>query len=127
MKRPITLATLCLCVFTSIQIPAAFSYTTDSTVPLAGGCPQPNRWNLSLASPLNRRWSTSLLLTGVTILTVASKNTGATHRNRAVHSGFVRCLGGRHRHHLQQLRPPWIHRSYRAPQHRKFLLERSGK
>ena len=77
MKRPITLATLFLFVLSSVQVPAAFSYTTDSTAPLAGGCPQPNRWNLSLASPLNRRWSTSLLLTGVTILTVATQRTPA--------------------------------------------------
>jgi len=77
MKRALTSTTLCLFLFCSVQIPDALSYTTDSTVPLAGGCPQPNRWNLSLASPLNRRWSTSLLLTGVTILTVAAQRTPA--------------------------------------------------
>ena len=77
MKRPIALATLCLFIFAAIQTPDAFSYTTDSTVPLAGGCPQPNHWNLSLASPLNRRWSTSLPLTSVTLLTVATPGTPA--------------------------------------------------
>lgn len=46
MKRALTSTTLCLFLFCSVQIPDAFSYTTDSTVPLAGGCPQPNRWNL---------------------------------------------------------------------------------
>jgi hypothetical protein len=77
MKRPIALVTVCLLVFADIITPNAFSYTTDSTVPLAGGCPQPNRWNLSLASPLNRRWSTSLPLTSTTILTVAAQGTPA--------------------------------------------------
>jgi hypothetical protein len=77
MKRPIALATICLLIFTAVSTPNAFSYTTDSTVPLAGGCPQPNRWNLSLASPLNRRWSTSLPLTSTSILTVAAQGTPA--------------------------------------------------
>ena len=76
-KRPIALATLCLLISAAISTPNAFSYTTDSTVPLAGGCPQPNRWNLTLASPLNRRWSTSLPLTSTTILTVATQGTPA--------------------------------------------------
>ena len=77
MKRPVTLATLCLLIFAAVHTPDAFSYTTNSTVPLAGGCPQPNRWNLTLASPLNRRWSTSLPLTSTTILTVAAQGTPA--------------------------------------------------
>jgi hypothetical protein len=75
MKRPITLATLCLFLFAAVHPTGVFSYTIDSTVPLAGGCPQPNRWNLSLPSPLNRRWSTSLPLTTVTVLTVAAPGT----------------------------------------------------
>src|ERR1700722_11270314 len=77
MKRPFALAALCLLIFTAVHTPDAFSYTTDSTVPLGGGCPQPNRWNLSLASPLNRRWSTSLPLTSTTILTAAAQGTPA--------------------------------------------------
>ena len=77
MKRPIALAALSLLIFSAVHTPDAFSYTTDSTVPLAGGCPQPNRWNLTLASPLNRRWSTSLPLTSTTILTVAAQGTPA--------------------------------------------------
>jgi hypothetical protein len=77
MKRPIALATLLMFLVAAVHTPAAFSYTTDSTVPLAGGCPQPNRWNLSLTSPLNRRWSTSLPLTSTSILTVAAQGTSA--------------------------------------------------
>ena len=53
MKRPVALAGLCLLIFAAVRTPDAFSYTTDSTIPLSGGCPQPNRWNLSLASPLD--------------------------------------------------------------------------
>jgi hypothetical protein len=77
MKRPIAFATIFLLIFAAVHTPDAFSYTTDSTIPLAGGCPQPNHWNLSLASPLNRRWSTSLPLTSTTILTVATPGTSA--------------------------------------------------
>ncbi|MGH9745865.1 MAG: matrixin family metalloprotease [Candidatus Acidiferrales bacterium] len=77
MKRSATIATLVLFLLSAVQVPEALSYSTDSTVPLAGGCPQPDRWNLSLASPLNRRWSTSLSTIGVTILTVAAQNTPA--------------------------------------------------
>jgi hypothetical protein len=49
----------------------------DSTVPQAGGCPAFDRWNLSLASPLNRRWSTSLPLAPTMLLTVAAQGTSA--------------------------------------------------
>jgi Matrixin len=54
-------------------------YTFDSTIPAAGGCPQPNHFNLALSSPLNRRWSTSIpfsLLQPV-LLTVAAPGTPA--------------------------------------------------
>jgi Matrixin len=40
--------------------PTANAYLTDTTLPASGGCPQLNRWNLSLAAPLSREWSTSL-------------------------------------------------------------------
>ena len=75
MKRSIALAALCLLIFAAVHTPDAFSYTKDSTVPLPGGCPQPNHWNLTLASPLNRRWSTSLPLISNTILTIAAPGT----------------------------------------------------
>ena len=114
MKRSITLATLAILLFASVHVPEAFSYTTDSTVPLAGGCPQPDHWNLSLASPLNRRWSTALSPAGVTILTVAAQNSPAqlteieqvisdsfgawagvtgTTFNSAAHPGLIAALG----------------------------------
>jgi matrixin len=57
--------------------PAASAYLVDTTIPQAGGCPQPQLWNLSLAAPLNRRWSTSLPGSPVTLLTAAAGGTAA--------------------------------------------------
>jgi hypothetical protein len=57
--------------------PAARGYLVDTTVPQAGGCPQPQRWNLSLANPLNRRWSTSLPSSPFTVITAASNGSSA--------------------------------------------------
>jgi hypothetical protein len=67
-----------LCVACSREAQAGL-YTFDSTIPAAGGCPQPNHFNLALSSPLNRRWSTSIpfsLLQPV-LLTVAASGTPA--------------------------------------------------
>jgi hypothetical protein len=55
----------------------AEGYLLDTTVPQGGGCPASDRWNLSLASPLSRRWSTSLPLAPQTVLTVAAGGTSA--------------------------------------------------
>ena len=121
MKRPIALAALCLLIFAAVHTPDAFSYTTDSTVPLPGGCPQPNHWNLSLASPLNRRWSTSLPLISNTILTIAAPGTPApTQRNRAIHLSLLRSMDRRSRHHLQHLRSSRPHRTARS-RHRPLI------
>ena len=76
MKRAITIATAILLVMTTSG-PLADGYVMDATIPSAGGCPAPDRWNLSLASPLNRRWSTLLPLAPTTILTVAAQGSGA--------------------------------------------------
>ena len=40
--------------------PPAIGYVMDTTIPDNAGCPQLDRWNLSLAAPLSRQWSTSL-------------------------------------------------------------------
>jgi hypothetical protein len=78
MKRALASATILLLFSSATSGAGAFPYTVDSTMPLAGGCPQPNRWNLSLAAPLDRRWSTALsALLNPTILTVAAQNTPA--------------------------------------------------
>jgi hypothetical protein len=79
MKRLLTASIAFLLVLAGARDAQAGLYTYDSTVPSAGGCPQPDRFNLALASPLNRRWSTSIpfsLLQPV-LLTVAPSGTPA--------------------------------------------------
>ena len=78
MKRAIALLTLALFLQAALFGTAVQGYTIDSTIPQAGGCPQPNHWNLSLATPLDRQWSTSLpALFAPVILTVAAPGTPA--------------------------------------------------
>jgi hypothetical protein len=77
VKRAIAVVTIALVAFSLVSSPSARGYLMDTTVPLGGGCPALDRWNLSLASPLNREWSTSLPLAPQTILTVAAGGTSA--------------------------------------------------
>jgi hypothetical protein len=77
MKRVITVAAAVLLVLSGALDRSASGYLMDSTVPQAGGCPAFDRWNLSLASPSNRRWSTSLPLAPTTLVTVAAQGTSA--------------------------------------------------
>ena len=91
MKRAVALATIVLFFCSATSGAGALPYSVDSTIPLAGGCPQPNRWNLSLAAPLDRRWSTALpALLNPTILTVAAQNTPAqiTEIGQAISDSF---------------------------------------
>ncbi len=60
MKRFLTVATILSISCTLALGRPANAYLTDTTLPESDGCPQLNRWNLSLAAPLNRQWSTSL-------------------------------------------------------------------
>lgn len=53
------------------------AYVADPTIPSEGGGPQVDRWNLAIASPLNRRWSTSLSPQHATVLTVAAAGSAA--------------------------------------------------
>ena len=92
MKRALTAATILALMFSTISQAGALPYTVDSTIPQAGGCPQPNRWNLSPAAPLNRRWSTALpALLSPTILTIAPQNSSAqvAEINQAIVSSFA--------------------------------------
>jgi len=73
MKRAISIVTAFVFLAAFAQ-PPANAYLADTTIPQGGGCPQLDRWNLSLAAPLNRRWSTAL---PSSILTVASPGSGA--------------------------------------------------
>jgi matrixin len=78
MKPAVAWLTIALFSSAMIFVPAAQAYTFVSTVPQSGGCPQPNHWNLSVNSPLNRQWSTSLpSLISPVILTVAPAGTPA--------------------------------------------------
>jgi hypothetical protein len=77
MKRTIATSVATLLVLTLLGGVPAEAYLMDTTVPQASGCPALNRWNLSLASPLNRRWSTSLPLGPPTLVTVATLGTSA--------------------------------------------------
>ena len=90
MKRAAAIATTALLLFAVICGPPANAYLLDSTVPQAGGCPALDRWNLSLASPLTRRWSTSLSTIPPSVLTVAAQGSAAqlTEIEQAVSGSF---------------------------------------
>jgi hypothetical protein len=77
MKRKIAIGMAAVLVVALLRGAPAEGYLMDTTVPQAGGCPALDRWNLSLATPLNRRWSTSLPLGPPTLVTVAALGTGA--------------------------------------------------
>lgn len=79
MNRLVAVSVALLMVFACAQDTQAGLYTYDSTVPAAGGCPQPNHFNLTLSSPLNRRWSTSIpfSLLQTILVTVAPSGTSA--------------------------------------------------
>jgi len=77
MSRSIIATIVVLVVFAVTLSPCANAYVADTTVPQSGGCPTFDLWNLSPASPLNRRWSTSLPLAPPTIVTVAAQGTSA--------------------------------------------------
>ena len=79
MRRIVAVSVAFLLVLACAQGARAGLYTFDSTVPAAGGCPQPNHFNLTLSSPLNRRWSTSIpfSLLQTILVTVAPSGTPA--------------------------------------------------
>ncbi len=95
MKRAAALAAAVLLLFATVGTPAASGYLADTTVPSAGGCPVLDRWNISVSQPLNRRWSTSLPLAPVTILTVAAENTSAqlTEIENTISAAFSAWMG----------------------------------
>jgi hypothetical protein len=69
----------------------ALAYTTATTVPQSGGCPQLNRFNISPSIPLNRRWSTAMPTTiNPVIITSAAQGSPAalTEIEQAVSTSF---------------------------------------
>ncbi len=95
MRKASALMTTAILTVVTAGIPAARGYVFDTTVPTAGGCPQPDRWNLSLAAPLSRQWSTSLPLAPPTIVTVAASQTSAqlTEIEQAITDSFTAWSG----------------------------------
>ena len=76
MKRTLAFA---LAVLLVVLIPSqqAIAYLVDTTIPQGGGCPQPQRFNLSTSAPLNRQWSVALSSSPATLLTSASPGSSA--------------------------------------------------
>lgn len=74
MKVPQSL--LALVAATCLSYSPAPGYVLATTIPAAGGCPQPDSWALSVSSPLTRRWSTVLPASNI-LLTVAAAGTPA--------------------------------------------------
>jgi hypothetical protein len=78
MNQASAMAAIFLFLLSPLSEAAPLPYTVDSTLPQSGGCPQPDHWNFSLASPLNRRWSTSLPnLLSPSVLTAAQQQSPA--------------------------------------------------
>ncbi|HEX4073916.1 MAG TPA: matrixin family metalloprotease [Candidatus Acidoferrales bacterium] len=90
MRREFAIATSILLALTAISASPADGYLMDSTVPQSGGCPALDRWNLSVSSPLDRRWSTSLPLAPQAVLTAATGGSGAqlTEIEQAISDSF---------------------------------------
>jgi hypothetical protein len=76
VKRTFTICLAALFLLGVTRGTSASGYTVDTTIPLEGGCPQPDRLNLSLAYPLSPRWSTALP-TAQPILTLAAGGSSA--------------------------------------------------
>ena len=78
MRQAITWLTIGLFLSVTSGVPSALAYTYVSTVPQSGGCPEPNHWNLSVSTPLDRQWSISLPTTASpVIITVAPAGSSA--------------------------------------------------
>jgi hypothetical protein len=95
VRRTSAVAMTAILIFVITSGPIAQGYVFDTTVPAGGGCPQPDRWNLSLAAPLSRQWSTSLPLAPATIVTVAASQTSAqlTEIEQAITDSFTAWSG----------------------------------
>lgn len=95
MKRTVALAAAILLFLATLGSAPANGYMADVTLPSAGGCPALDRWNISVSQPLNRRWSTSLPLAPVTILTVAQENSSAqlTEIEQTISAAFAAWAG----------------------------------
>jgi len=60
MKSTFVLALALMIAFMLPVDSTVSAYTADTTVPTSGGCAQPDRWNATGGTQINRRWSTAL-------------------------------------------------------------------
>jgi hypothetical protein len=60
MRKFLAIPTAALFFASAAVGPPASGHVPDTTIPNSGGCPQLDRWNLSIAAPLSRQWNTSL-------------------------------------------------------------------
>lgn len=77
MKRVAAMLLAIIVLLVIAEGSAVRAYVFDTTAPSTGGCPQWDRWSLSPANPLIRRWSTSLPLAPPAILTSAPNQASA--------------------------------------------------
>ena len=83
MRKLLAACIAALIFIATVVAPPANGYFVDTTIPASGGCPQLDRWNLSLANPLSRRWSTSLPAPNV-LITAASGGTAQLNEIQSV-------------------------------------------
>jgi len=95
MRRTKAFTLAAILAAAAVAGPLADGYVFDTTVPSAGGCPQPDRWGLSAVGPLSRQWSTSLPLAPPTILSVAAPQTAAqvSEIQKAISDSFTAWSG----------------------------------
>jgi hypothetical protein len=72
MRQRLIIALMCTAIAAFAATQPARSYIVETTIPLAAGCPAPNRWNPSAAAPLQLQWSTSLPYPPVVITTATN-------------------------------------------------------
>ena len=88
MKKLLALTMATLISFTVTLGPAADAHVMDTTVPDSGGCPQLDRWNLSLAAPISRQWSTSLPASQTIFTAAAPGDAQLTEIEQAISDSF---------------------------------------
>ena len=76
MKSTFVLALALMIAFMLPVDSTVSAYTADTTVPTSGGCAQPDRWNATGGTQINRRWSTALPGSNI-ILTAATSSESA--------------------------------------------------
>jgi hypothetical protein len=71
-QRALAVAMMAVLLVPALAVAPARAYVLNRTIAAAGGCPEPNRFNVAVAGIIDRRWSTSLNTTPETIKTTAT-------------------------------------------------------